>query len=100
MTSDERRSVRATRWVGDCLEPYPPPRTVPAGRVLAHNHVRHTVDMPSGRNGFRAWTWPKDKKPRDFVRCGCGYAGLPHYARREHATRYKCESERTIASFE
>jgi hypothetical protein len=43
------------------------PRTVPAGRVLAHNHVRHTIDMTQGRNGFRAWTWPKAKKPRHFM---------------------------------
>ena len=24
------------------------PRKVPTGRVLAHNHVRHAVDMPNG----------------------------------------------------
>jgi hypothetical protein len=27
------------------------PRKVPTGRVLAHNHVRHAVDMPNGYNG-------------------------------------------------
>jgi hypothetical protein len=56
------------------------PRTIPAGRVLAHNHVRHTKDMGHGINGFRCWTWPQDKVPRNFKRCGCGWSGLPHYA--------------------
>lgn len=97
------RYVRAYRTVkvGNVLsyEPHPPPRTVSAGRVLAHNHVRHTIDMTSGRNGFRAWTWPKEGKPRSFVRCACGWSGLPHYARREHARSYRCESERVIAAF-
>jgi hypothetical protein len=54
-------------------------RTIPDGRVLdAHNHVRHTINMTQSRNGFRAWTWPKEKKPRHFVRCNCGWSGLPH----------------------
>jgi hypothetical protein len=51
-------------------------RSVSPGRVLAHNHVQHTIDMPNGLNGFRYWTWPKGKVPR---RCKCGWAGLPHY---------------------
>ena len=49
------------------------PRKVPEGRVLAHNLVMHTIDMPHGRNGFRCWTWPKDKVPRDLR---CAVAGL------------------------
>lgn len=36
------------------------PKSVSVGRVLMHNHVRHSLDMPSGLNGFRAWT---DVKP-------------------------------------
>jgi hypothetical protein len=28
------------------------PRKISAGRALAHNRVRHTLDMPNGRNGF------------------------------------------------
>jgi hypothetical protein len=39
------------------------PRKVPEGRVLAHNHIRHTIDMLSGINGFRYWTWPKQLHP-------------------------------------
>jgi hypothetical protein len=55
------------------------PRKIPAGRVLAHNRVRHTVDMPNGRNVFRCWTWPQGKVPGNFKRCKCGWSSLPHY---------------------
>ena len=76
------------------------PRTIPNGCVLAHNHVWHTIDMTPGRNGFRAWTWPRGKKPRHFMRCNCGWAGLLHYADSSHAITYRCESEARIASYE
>jgi hypothetical protein len=56
------------------------PKSVGAGRVLCHNHVRHTVDMPCGLNGFRAWTCEAVEKPKGFVKCNCGWSGLPHYA--------------------
>jgi hypothetical protein len=56
------------------------PRTVPAGRVLAHNHVRHTAATAQGVRGFRCWTWPQDQVPRHWEPCPCGWAGLPHYA--------------------
>jgi hypothetical protein len=75
------------------------PRTVPKGRVLAHNHIRHTVDMPSGANGFRVWSWPQGKVPKHFKTCGCGYAGLPHVANADHAASYKCETQAVIDSF-
>jgi hypothetical protein len=67
------------------------PQSVSPGRVLAHNSIRHTVDMPCGVNGFRSWTWRKEDRPPNFVNCGCGYAGLPHVAERDHAENYKCE---------
>jgi hypothetical protein len=55
------------------------PRSVPEGRVLIHNQVRHKADTPSGTKGFRAWTAAKPQI--GFVRCHCGWAhGLPHYA--------------------
>jgi hypothetical protein len=66
------------------------PRTIPSDRVLMHNHVIHTIDMPLGWNGFRAWT---DLEPLpDFVKCPFGWSGLPHYSHREHveATKGKC----------
>ena len=59
------------------------PRSIPAGRVLAHNHVQHTSGMGCGINGFRAWTWPEDKVPRHFIKCPCGWSGLPHVAARD-----------------
>jgi hypothetical protein len=52
------------------------PRTVPKGRVIVHNHTQHTIDMPVGVNGFRAWS---QLKTEDVVPCKCGWAGLPHY---------------------
>ena len=53
------------------------PRSVSPGRVLMHNHVQHTVDMPVGLNGFRAWT--DASPPPTFEECKCGWSGLPHY---------------------
>jgi hypothetical protein len=66
------------------------PKTLKPGRKLMHNHVMHTVDMPCGMNGFRAWT--ADKVAKGFVKCPCGWSGLPHYATPEHvkATKGKC----------
>lgn len=57
------------------------PKSVPAGRVLCHNHVAHTVDHAPGMNGFRAWT--ADKPPDGFKQCPCGWSGLLHYAHGE-----------------
>jgi hypothetical protein len=67
------------------------PRSVPEGRVLAHNIVAHGAFWPSGVNSFRWWTWPRENKPRDFLRCHCGWMGLPHFAAREHAKHFKCK---------
>jgi hypothetical protein len=46
------------------------PKSIGPGRKLMHNHVIHTVDMPVGVNGFRAWT--DTKVPAGFIRCPCG----------------------------
>ena len=62
------------------------PKSVKTGRKLMHNRVMHTDDMPCGVNGFRAWT--DTKVPAGFVKCNCGYAGLPHYA----ASKGKCHT--------
>jgi hypothetical protein len=72
------------------------PRKVPEGRVLAHNLVMHTIDMPHGRNGFRCWTWPKDKVPRDFKRCKCGWSGLPHYREKGKTKRQDAQLDRCL----
>jgi hypothetical protein len=69
------------------------PRRIAPGRVLMHNHVRHTRDMPYGLNGFRAWY--ENKPPKGFKKCSCGWSGLPHYA----AGAFKCDSEATIRRF-
>jgi hypothetical protein len=63
------------------------PKSVGPGRKLMHNHVKHTVDMPCGLNGFRAWT--DTEVPADFVECPCGWSGLAHYAWREHVEATK-----------
>ncbi len=57
-----------------------------------HNHVIHGTHWPSGINGFRAWT--DDKTPPGFVLCPCGYAGLQHYARKDHVEYYREDPER------
>jgi hypothetical protein len=66
------------------------PKSIGPGRKLMHNHIIHTIDMPCGVNGFRCWT--DTKVPAGFVRCPCGWSGLPHYAARGHvkATKGKC----------
>jgi hypothetical protein len=52
------------------------PKVVPAGRIVVHNHIRHTADTPPGANGFRAWTTPEPNLTRDYavVPCGCDWA--------------------------
>lgn len=55
------------------------PRTIPHGRILIHNHIRHTPKTGSGLNGFRAWTEPEATKPDHYVKCRCKWSGLPHY---------------------
>jgi hypothetical protein len=66
-------------------------KSVGAGRLLMHNHVRHTIDMPCGVNGFRAWT--ETKRPSHFKRCHCGWSGLPHYSQ---SPDYRCEKAKKL----
>jgi hypothetical protein len=63
---------------------YRVPRKLKAGRILVHNRIMHTKDMPSGINGFRFWT---QKRDRDVVLCKCGWQGVLHY-------RFKGENAR------
>jgi hypothetical protein len=55
-----------------------------------HNHVQHSLDTPCGVNGFRAWT--DTEPPSEFMKCPCGWSGLPHYAHRDHVrvTQGRC----------
>jgi len=75
-----------TRYV----EAFRIPQSVGAGRVLMHNHIRHTINHPNGINGFRAWT--DSKRPPGFQSCRCGWSGLPHYAR----GAFKCDTPAKI----
>ena len=60
------------------------PKSIPAGRILAHNHVVHTLRTRSGTRGFRWWTWRQDEVPGNFESCPCGWSGLPHVANKHH----------------
>ena len=53
------------------------PDKLPKGRVLVHNHIKHTVDMPDDFNGFRCWTQDMEG---ELIRCGCGWRGVEHYS--------------------
>ena len=50
------------------------PRMIPAGRVLVHNHTKHSKVTKVNLNGFRAWY----QKPNETLTpCKCGWARLP-----------------------
>jgi hypothetical protein len=52
------------------------PTSVPEGRVLMHNRVRHSIDFLPRWNGFRAWI--DTQPPLGFDSCACGWSGLAH----------------------
>ena len=54
-----------------------PRKPLPNGRVLVHNHIAHTKDMPAGLEGFRFWT--QKAEPSRLVLCECGWQGVTHY---------------------
>lgn len=47
-----------------------PPRFLPIGKVLVHNHYRPTSRI--GSRGFRAWLDDPDEKKYEV--CTCGWA--------------------------
>jgi len=60
------------------------PRAIPAGYVLVHNSVPHSVNTLSSTNGFLGWF----QKPSDRLKaCTCGWAGLPHYRVKRNVAR-------------
>jgi hypothetical protein len=63
------------------------PKTVSPERVPIHDHVVHGRFWGCGINGFRCWM--ANKPLPAFVPCPCGYAGLKHYARKEHLSAYR-----------
>jgi hypothetical protein len=72
MPNPKHTEKRTMRYVGRGI-----PRSIPAGRVLVHNHIMHSVDTPCGVNGFRAWTDAPDSAR--LLPCDCGWSGLPHF---------------------
>jgi len=56
------------------------PHSVPAGKVLVHNHVSHVATTPSGERGFHGWfEQPDASRHQELERCDCGWTRLPHY---------------------
>ena len=50
------------------------------GKILAHNHVRHTVDMEHGANGFRYWfDWPPGSGKKSLYFAEVDNGKLPNY---------------------
>jgi hypothetical protein len=47
------------------------------GRVIVHNQIAHTKDMPIGVNGFRCWTQLPNAKL--LTLCKCGWGDFEHY---------------------
>jgi hypothetical protein len=60
------------------------PEAIPAGKVLAHNHVRPA--RKQGRRGFRFWLQTPD--PITLTACNCGWAEElgQHYRVKRQAT--------------
>ena len=65
MTTDKHTKSDDCRYHDKCSVP----RSIPAGRVLAHNHIAHGPSTPNGVRGFRCWTWPADKVPSNEELC-------------------------------
>ena len=75
------------------------PKSVKSGWVLCHNHIMHTENMGCGTNGFRAW-FEREMPPAGFIKCPCGWSGLPHYALREHVRAQKASAPLGTRFFE
>jgi hypothetical protein len=60
------------------------------GMVVVHNHIAHTIDMPLGLNGFRAWQQVRTER---LVECSCGWWGIKHYRIRA-ALLFNCRPRR------
>jgi hypothetical protein len=86
MTKRKPLTGDKTRYV-----PYTP-RKIPAGEMLAHNHILHTPWMTVGHNGFRCW-FVRAGHP-DYEPCPCGWAPhLPEHYRVIDAGSYDYDDE-------
>jgi hypothetical protein len=63
------------------------PRTVRSDVFIWHNHIMHTTHTSHGERGFRYHYKYKPVNSRKFMRCKCGWSGLPHYSVRGFASR-------------
>jgi hypothetical protein len=63
------------------------PKSIPAGKILAHNPVRHTRNI--AMRGFRIWLAPTDTT--HYVVCECGFAPElgDHYMAKEAYESFK-----------
>jgi hypothetical protein len=77
-TDPEREKLSVSQYVIEVDMAYlaTKPRMIPVGRVLVHNHTKHSKVTKVNLNGFRAWY----QKPNETLEpCKCGWARLPHY---------------------
>jgi hypothetical protein len=86
----------------------------PSGRIIAHNHIRHTAKMPAGLNGFRTW-YDFLNDPRHFKRleeregyeptkyfvCKCGWRPDlgRHYRMKSTPANYRVDTPETVSKF-
>ena len=77
-TAPEKEKLSVAQYVVEVDMAYlaTRPRMIPKGRVLVHNHTKHSKVTKVNLNGFRAWY----QKPNEtLIPCKCGWARLPHY---------------------
>ena len=72
------------------------PRTVRSDVFIWHNHIMHTTHTSHGERGFRYRYEYKPVNSRKFMRCKCGWSGLPHYSVRGFG-KQECFSQLEIA---
>jgi hypothetical protein len=87
----------------------------PSGRVLVHNHIRHTATMPPGLHGFRIWYDFRDNpqhfkllqkksnyRPPKYIVCKCGWRpdlGTHYRIEGVGSPNYRVDTPETISKF-
>jgi hypothetical protein len=77
-TAPEKEKLSVSQYVVEVDMAYlaTRPRMIPKGRVLVHNHTKHSKVTKVNLNGFRAWY----QIPNETLEpCKCGWARMPHY---------------------
>lgn len=72
------------------------PRTVRRDVFIWHNQIMHTTHTGHGERGFRYRYGYKPVNHKKFMRCKCGWSGLPHYSVRGF-DKQECFSQLEIA---